>query len=70
MHRVIVTTLLSLASLLAAYGAGSVEVPWSIAVRSVPQPASEAARGQAVVASVDSNFEREWRIAWYWAAIH
>lgn len=70
MHRVIVTTLLSLASLLAAYGVGRVEVPWSIAVRSVPAPEIEAPRSKAMVASVDSNFDREWRVAWSWAAIH
>lgn len=70
MHRVIVTTFLSMASLLAVYGVGRVEVPWSIAVRSVPQAESEAAPRKTMVASVESNFDREWRVAWSWAAIH
>lgn len=69
MHRVIVTSLLSLASLVAAYGVGMVEVPWSIAVQQVPQPESEEIR-KPMIARVDSNFEREWRVAWSWAAMH
>ena len=69
MNRVIIIVALSMASLLAAYAEGAVDVPWSgsQAVTSSENGAAVKAKA-AEQASSDELAQR--RAIWHWAALH
>lgn len=69
MNRVIMFVALSLASFLAAYAEGAVDVPWSsLNVSAAPDNGVAALALVAERARSDSLAQR--RAVWHWAAAH
>jgi hypothetical protein len=69
MNRVIMFVALSLASFLAAYAEGAVDVPWSFSDVSAA-PANGVAAEAMVAEQARSDALAQRRAIWHWAAAH
>ena len=69
MNRVIIFVALSMASFLAAYAEGAVNVPWSYAEAAGASEHSAAVQTKAAEQAASNELAQR-RAIWHWAALH
>lgn len=69
MNRLIIFVALSMASFLAAYAEGVVDVPWSFSTAADAQDQSAAIKAE-VAAQTAGDALAARRAIWHWAALH
>ena len=69
MNRVIIFVALSMASFLAAYAEGAVDVPWSFS-QAAAAPDNGAAFKAKVFEQAANDALAQRRAIWHWAALH